>query len=79
MVLGSFYISGSKTIAATITEYFADALREAGYQVTVYNTGVPSPSANAILEGDIQEFWLDLYMAVWDNIAVNVKLLDKSG
>jgi hypothetical protein len=79
MVLGSYHIKGDKSISAVLTEHFADALRAAGYQVTVTKRGSSPSSANAFLEGDIQEFWLDLYMAVWDNIGIKIKLMDGSG
>ena len=30
----------------------------------------------AIVDGEIVEFWLDLYMAVWHKVGVKVKALD---
>lgn len=72
MVLGKFAIKGGKTVAQTMTDHVADALKEAGYNVVVEGSGT-APGA-AVLEGDVYEFWLDLFMATWHNVGVDLKL-----
>ena len=32
-----------------------------------------------MLSGDIKEFWLDLAVAVWNNVEVGLQLKDRSG
>jgi len=77
MVLGGFAIKGGKTVAQTMTEYVADALKEAGYNAVVEGSG--SSSGAAVLEGDVYEFWLDLFVATWNNVGVDLKLRNRSG
>ena len=79
MVLGNF--DSTEKLEGLFTEYFAEAFKNAGYNVIVENLteGSPPPdfNADAIIEGEISEFWLDLYMAVWQDISVSVKALEK--
>jgi hypothetical protein len=77
MVLGGFAIKGGKSVAQTMTEYVADALKEAGYNAVVEGSGT-APGA-AVLEGDVYEFWLDLFTATWHNVGVDLKLRNRSG
>jgi hypothetical protein len=72
MVLGSFAIKNA-SVAENMTESVADALRAAGYTATVGGAGGPT------LEGDVYEFWLDLFMATWHNVGLNLTLRDSSG
>ena len=60
MVLGHIAIKGDKSVAQVMTDFVADALRSSGY--------------NTVLEGDVDEFWMDLYAAVWHNVGLNLKL-----
>jgi hypothetical protein len=73
MVLGTYAIKGNKSVADAMTDSVADALRAAGYNATVGGSGGP------ILEGDVYEFWLDLFMATWHNVGLNLTLRDSSG
>lgn len=74
MVLGSYAIAG-KSLGATLADHFADALTAAGYKATVSDTA----SGNAVLSGDIKEFWLDLAVAVWNNVGIDLRLKDRGG
>lgn len=74
MVLGSYAIKG-KSLGATLADHFADALTAAGYKATVSDTA----SGSAVLSGDIREFWLDLAVAVWNNVEVGLQLKDRGG
>ena len=77
MVLGSFALKGGKSVAQTMTEYVADALKEAGYNVVMEGSGAAPGSV--VLEGDVYEFWLDLFMATWHNVGVDLKLRSRAG
>lgn len=32
-----------------------------------------------VLEGDVHEFWLNLFMATWHNVGIDLKLKNRSG
>lgn len=77
MVLGHIGLHGEKNLELLLTEYFAEALQEAGYEVTIHEKKAPEKFSNAkfdaVIEGEIVEFWMDLYMAVWHRVGVNIK------
>lgn len=75
MVLGSYAIAGGKSVAEVLTGHFAEALTAAGYKAVVSDTATGSPT----LSGDINEFWLDLFVAVWHNTGVTLQLKDRGG
>lgn len=83
MPLGKIGIQDGAKLEVLVTDYFAEALREVGYQVVIQppsgSGAFTAVTPDAILEGEIKEFWLDLYMAVWHNVDVLVKLRDKEG
>lgn len=68
-------------IEELLTKYFAEALREAGYNVIIQHPQSTEKTeeikVDAIIEGEINQFWLDFYMAVWHNVVVLVTVLDK--
>lgn len=80
MVLGHIGAPADVKIENLLTEFFVEALREAGYNAVIEtsksDTTSTSRNYNAILEGRIRTFWLDLYMAVWHKVEVNIRLLD---
>jgi len=81
MVLGHIGLMEGTTLESLITESFAQALREAGYHVIIQNASQPPAETetwDAVIDGEIREFWLDLYMAVWHYMDVDVKALDPS-
>jgi len=84
MVLGHVGTQEGLKIHDLLTKYFAEALREAGYNAIIQESesagiakGIRFDAIDAIVEGEIREFWLDLYMATWHKVAVLVKALDK--
>lgn len=77
MVLGGFSVKGGKTVAQTMTDHVADALRAAGYNAVVEGSG--HAAGAPVLEGDVYEFWLDLFTAVWHNVGVDLKLKNQAG
>jgi hypothetical protein len=79
MVLGSYHTKDGKTVASAVTQHFIDALRQAGYSATLVGHNSTAPKGSAIVDGEIHEFWLDLYTAVWHNVGVKVNLWDRSG
>jgi hypothetical protein len=75
MVLG--WVDSKGKIEEILTDYFAEALREAGYDVSRIGA-IPDDASgfDAIIEGEIVEFWLDLYMAVWQDMTIKIRALD---
>jgi hypothetical protein len=70
MVMGHIGPEKGVSLTDVLTNYFAEAMREAGYTVVVSKeTNAPEESEkmkfDAMIDGEILEFWLDLYMAVW--------------
>ncbi len=81
MVLGHVAAPEGVEIDMLLTQYFAEALEEAGYK-TVIDMGAGAPESgriDAVVSGEITTFWLDLYMAVWHNVKVNITLSDATG
>jgi len=77
MVLGHIGTESGVSLTEILTKYFAEALNQAGYTVAIMKeTKVPEGSEkikfDAMLEGEIREFWLDLYMAVWHYVTVRL-------
>jgi hypothetical protein len=77
MVLGGFSVKGGRSVAETMTDHAADALRAAGYKTVVEGSGRPIDAP--VLEGNVREFWLDLYTAVWHNVGIDLKLKNSAG
>ncbi len=75
MVLGHIATEEHVRLTDLLTGYFADSLREAGYTViqesNIKEGQFPNESA-LIVEGEIFDFWLDLYMAVWHYMGVKL-------
>jgi uncharacterized lipoprotein YajG len=80
MVLGHVGLHGDKSLESILTQYFAEALQEAGYTVTVHDgiseLDFSQATFNAVIEGEIVEFWMDLYMAVWHRVGVNIRAIN---
>ena len=82
MAVGSVAIHDGTPVDELVTELFDEALKNVGYDTVLQesvNGVVPTgPASAAILHGDIKHFWLDLYVAVWHNVDVDLKLTDRS-
>lgn len=82
MVLGHVGAMDGVKLDTLLTQYFVEALKEAGYSAVIENAvpGNPSPQAkcDAVIEGDIVEFWMDLYMMVWHKVGVDIRAADPS-
>ncbi len=80
MVLGHVGLQDGENLESILTSYFAEALQESGYSVTVSsgekNDGTSEKNYDAVIEGDIIEFWMDLYMAVWHKVKVDIKAVN---
>lgn len=81
MVLGHIGTEEGIKLEGLLTNYFAEALKEAGYMAVGQETQAAGITPNqvefdAILDGEIVEFWLDLYMAVWHKVGVKIKAID---
>jgi hypothetical protein len=77
MVLGHIGTEQGVSLTETLTNYFAEALREAGYSVVIAKASKPVEESgktkfDAMLDGEISEFWMDLYMAVWHKVSVKL-------
>lgn len=77
MVLGHVGLQDGQTLEVLLTGYFADALREAGYNAVIQDARTADAQKkikfDAVVEGEIVEFWLDLYMKVWHNVEVKTR------
>lgn len=82
MVLGNIGTEEGVKLEVLLTKYFAEALKEAGYNIALQGTQqTETPGQvkfDAIVDGEIIEFWLDLYMKVWHNTEVKLRVLDPS-
>ncbi len=83
MVLGNIGTQENVRLETELTNYFMEALNEAGYHAVILAPDDPLDApgqvkAVAVLYGRIIEFWLDLYMMVWHNVEVKLKALDPS-
>ncbi len=80
MVIGHVGLEQGKQLEVMITRFFAEALQEAGYNVTVLKgPSEPIPAqmkVDAVIDGEIKTFWMDLYMAVWHSVGVKVRALE---
>jgi hypothetical protein len=80
MVLGHFATKEGVKLEVVLTKYFAEALEEAGYKVVIQKGRSSAPQNQAsfdlIINGEINKFWLDLYMAVWHYLDVNIQAVD---
>jgi hypothetical protein len=79
MVLGHVAPEEGVNLENLLTRYFAEALKEAGYN-TVIQGSEPAGKQNevkfdAVVDGEIMEFWLDLYMKVWQNVEVKTRAI----
>ena len=75
-------VNDGKRVDVMVTEFFVDALKHAGYDAVIQTSGATQPvgvKINAVLQGEIKEFWLDMYMATWHHVNVDLRLLDKDG
>jgi len=78
MVLGHIGTIEGVRLEDVMTKSLAEALGEAGYSVTIASAGAPvssdSRQFDAVIEGRITEFWLDLYMMVWHDVKMQVSI-----
>jgi hypothetical protein len=83
MALGHIGTQEGVKLDVLLTQYFADALKEAGYDVIIEQPGAAAAPEgrriDAIVQGDILTFWLDLYLMTWHKVNVLVKALDRTG
>lgn len=82
MVLGHFATKEDLKLEIILTEYFAEALKEAGYNVVIHRTETGDEEKgiefDAIVQGEITKFWLDAYMITWHIVAVSITVLDQN-
>ncbi len=78
MVLG--WVDSDGEIEEIITGYFADVLKKTGYEVSTVTTLPEDASSkyDVIIEGEVLDFWLDIYMAVWQDLTIRIRVLDSA-
>jgi len=83
MPLGNIGIRNGQRVELLMTHFFEEALEQAGYtvkfRVNAERAQDDNAQIDAILEGEIEKFWMDLYMATWHDISIKVKLLSADG
>lgn len=79
MVLGHVAPEEGVKLENLLTGYFAEALKEAGYKVVIEEPQSADKQHgekfDAIIDGEILEFWLDLYMKVWQTIEIKTRAI----
>ena len=78
MVLGHVGTHDGVKVDEVLTQYFIEALKEAGYNAVLDTSagGASAQNCSAVIQGEIVEFWMDLYMMVWHRVGVNVKAVN---
>jgi hypothetical protein len=80
MVSGHVATHKGVKIDELLTQYFIEALRQAGYNAvlekTIQGSGAPQLKCDAIIDGEIVEFLMDYYSVVWHRVGVNVKAIN---
>jgi len=83
MVLGHVAAPEDRPLEDILTGYFVEALQRAGYRALREDEAGARSAGDfrpvAVLEGDIETFWLDMYMATWHNVVLAVRLRDLEG
>jgi hypothetical protein len=79
MVLGHIGTQDGVNLEALLTRYFVEALGHAGYNAVLQPSasGTSDVVFDAVLEGEIKKFWLDLYLMTWHNVDVMLRLKDR--
>lgn len=75
MVLGHVSVREGQPLAEALTGFIIDALQQAGYRA-VLDGKQQGFEPDAVVEGDILVFWLDMYVATWHRLELDVRLLD---
>jgi hypothetical protein len=77
MVLGHIGLPDGVKLETLVTKYFAEALAEAGYNVAISASPVPgNKKFDAVIDGEITEFWLDLFLRIWQDVDVKITASD---
>lgn len=78
MVLGHVGMQEGVKLDVLMTKSFADALNAAGYNTVVQDASqvtLPPGRFDAIVTGEIIDFWMDCYMAIWHRMDVTTQAL----
>jgi hypothetical protein len=77
IVMGHIATKEEIKLEKLLTQYFAEALKEAGYNAIIQEEQFDNISKiDAIIEGEIIEFWIDMRATVWHKMEVKVIALD---
>ena len=79
-VMGHIGTEEGVKLEVLLTKYFAEALKEAGYNAVVQEPGSADKTSqvkfDALLDGEILEFWMDMYWSAWHVVTVKVKAVN---
>jgi hypothetical protein len=81
MVLGHVAVPEGQSLEGILSQFFVEALQRAGYRAVLAETETSMPAdfhPIGMIDGDIETFWLDMYMATWHSIVIDIRLSDLS-
>ena len=75
---GFVYHLGDGSLEEVLTEHVAATLRHVGYNAEVGDASSPTDKSqfDGILEGDIEEFWMNMYIRGWALAYFRLRLID---
>lgn len=80
MVMGHVATEKDVKVEEVLTKYFIEALQSGGYNATFDESSTPTIApkvkCDVIIEGEIVQFWMDLYMAVWHQVGVKIRAIN---
>lgn len=81
--IGRILSDGDVKLAALVTTYFAEALNAAGYSTIIQESRLATMAApsgcDAVIEGEILVFWMDLHERIRQSIEIRTRALDPTG
>lgn len=80
MIMGHVATQEGVKLDELLTQYFIEALQEAGYNAVLDKSTPEGPAStlkcDVIIDGEIVEFWMDFYVEVWHDVVVRVKAIN---
>jgi hypothetical protein len=80
MPIADIRLKNAASLDSVVTECIAEALKHTGYTVVMEgSSGVADLKPDAVLEGQIQDFWSNMMTILQHNITLKMSLLDDDG
>lgn len=78
MVLGHVVAPKGQKVEDLMTQFVAESLQNAGYTAVVAKSATDAPPADCklVIQGEVVEFWMDLYMEVWHRAGAKLQAVD---